>query len=352
MIRTLAFGFCLALLLPAEIGRAQEYDMNIVTGGASGTYIQIGKDIAGIGAECGLKMNVQESAGSIENVLAVRDRPRTQLGIAQSDVLEYVRTFQSEDPVLARAAKGIRIVFPLYDEEIHVLAKREIADLQGLNGKKVSTGVEGSGNSLTASLLLDLLKVKPAERVKLNPADSLAALLKGDIDAFFYVVGAPAALFSKGEIDPQGFHLLPLKEPVLQELYTPTRINGGTYPFQQDPVDVVAVKAVLLTYDWVPKRNAYQASACRTVADFSYLILSRLDELRQKGHPKWKGVDLTALPAGWTVSSCVLDGLAPSYAFNCRKPDGTVVAEGAKPAAQAPEANQIFVQRVCARIGC
>jgi TRAP-type uncharacterized transport system substrate-binding protein len=333
MIRTLALALCLALLLPAGPGRAQEYDMNIVTGGASGTYIQIGKDIAAIAAECGVTLKVNESAGSIENVMAVRDRPRTQLGIAQSDVLEYVRTFQSEDPVLARAAKGIRIVFPLYDEEIHVLAKKEITDLQGLNGKKVSTGVEGSGNSLTASLLLDLLKVQPAERVKLNPADSLAALLKGDIDG-------------------QRFHLLPLKESVLQELYTPTKIAAGTYPFQQDPVDVVAVKAVLLTYDWIPKRNAYQASACRTVADFSYLILSRLDQLREKGHPKWKAVDLTALPPGWTVSSCVLDGIAPGYSFSCHKPDGTVVAEGAKPAAQTPEANQIYVQRVCARIGC
>src|SRR4051794_14657597 len=126
MIRTLALALCLALLLPAGPGRAQEYDMNIMTGGASGTYIQIGKDIAAIAAECGVTLKVNESAGSIENVMAVRDRPRTQLGIAQSDVLEYVRTFQSEDPVLARAAKGIRIVFPLYDEEIHVLAKKEI----------------------------------------------------------------------------------------------------------------------------------------------------------------------------------------------------------------------------------
>jgi TRAP transporter TAXI family solute receptor len=352
MMRTLGLALCLAMLLPAATVTAQEYDTSIVTGGASGTYIQIGKNIAEIAAECGLTLKVQESAGSIENVLAVRDRPRTQLGIAQSDVLEYVRTFQSEDPVLARAAKGIRIVFPLYDEEIHVLAKREIPDLAGLNGKKVSTGVEGSGNSLTASLLLDLVKVKPAERVKLSPADSLAALLKGDIDAFFYVVGAPAALFTKGDIDPQKFHLLPLKEPVLQELYTPTKIAAGTYAFQQEPVDLVAVNSVLLTYDWVPKRNAYQASACKTVADLSYLILSRLDQLREKGHPKWKAVDLTALPPGWTVSSCVLDGLAPSFTFSCHKPDGTVVAEGAKPAAQESEANQIYVQRVCARIGC
>jgi len=114
---------------------------------------------------------------------------------------------------------------------------------------------------------------------------------------------------------------------------------------------VVAVKAVLVTYDFVARRNAYQAAACRTVADFSYLILSRLDQLRKTGHPKWKSVDLTALPPGWTVSDCVLDGIAPSFAFSCHKPDGTVVQETAVPP-NAPKANQIYVQRVCARIGC
>ena len=351
MMRALLYALLIAALLPAGPAAAQDYETSIVTGGASGTYIQIGRDIAKIGAECGRSLKVQESAGSLENILAVRDRPLTQLGIAQSDVLEYVRTFQADDPVLARAAKGVRIMFPLYDEEIHVLAKRDIADLAGLAGKRVSTGVEGSGNSLTASLLLDLAKVEPAERVKLSPKDSLAALLAGEIDAFFYVVGAPAALFAEADIDPQQFHLLPLKDPVLQALYTPTRLAAQTYKFQQDPVEVVAVKAVLVTFNFVPSRNPYQASACRTVAEFSHLILSRLDELKESGHPKWKEVDLTALPPGWTVSDCVLEGLAPGFSFACRHPDGSVVEEGALPA-DAPQANQIFVQRVCARIGC
>jgi uncharacterized protein len=350
-MRSLTLALLLAVLLCVQPAAAQDYKTSIVTGGASGTYIQIGRDISKIADACGRTLDVQESAGSIENILAVRDRPLTQLGIAQSDVLEYVRTFQSDDPVLARAAQGIRIVFPLYDEEIHILAKRDIPNLAGLAGKRVSTGVEGSGNSLTASLLLDLAQVEPAERVKLSPKDSLAALLAGEIDAFFYVVGAPAAIFTETQIDPQQFHLLPLTEAVLKALYTPARLEPGTYAFQQEPVDLVAVKAVLLTYDFQPRRNAYQAAACKTVAEFSHLILSRLEELRQTGHPKWKSVDLTALPPGWTVSDCVLEGIAPGYSFSCRKPDGTVAQEGT-PAGEGPEANQIFVQRVCARIGC
>ena len=137
MMRAMVLAWSFAMLLWAGAATAQEYESNIVTGGASGTYIQIGRDLAKIAADCGRTLNVKESAGSLENILAVRDRPRTQLGIAQSDVLEYVRTFQADDPVLARAARGVRIMFPLYDEEVHVLARSDIADLKGLAGKRV-----------------------------------------------------------------------------------------------------------------------------------------------------------------------------------------------------------------------
>jgi TRAP transporter TAXI family solute receptor len=343
--------FVLAACVTLRPVAAQEVEANIVTGGASGTYIQIGRDLAALGAECGLTLNVRESAGSIENMNAVRDRPATQLGVVQSDVLEYFQTFAGDDPALRRAARGIRVAFPLYNEEVHVLARREIAGLADLAGKRVATGVEGSGTRLTADLVLDLVEVAPAERVALGPAEALAALLAGEVDAFFYVVGAPAELFRSDRIDPAAFHLLPLTDPVLAAVYTPTEVAAGTYPFVTEPVKLVAVKAVLVTFDFQRERNAYQAASCGLVADVSHLILTRFDQLREQGHPKWKAVDVKDIPPGWEVSACVLEGLAPGYAFTCRKPDGTVVEEGLSGEAES-EPNRLFLQRVCARMGC
>lgn len=341
--------YVFALVLLAWPVAAQEG--NIVTGGPSGTYIQIGRDLAALGAECGIGLAVRESAGSIENMNAVRDRRATQLGIVQSDVLEYFRTFAADDPALRRAAQGIRIAFPLYNEEVHVLARREIGSLADLAGKRVATGTEGSGTRLTADLVLDLAQVEPGERVALAPAEALPALLEGRVDALFYVVGAPAELFRAADIDPERFHLVPMTDPVLKAVYTPVEVAAGTYPFVTEAVPVVAVKAVLVTYDFQPGKNSYQAASCRMVADMSHMILTRFDQLKETGHPKWKAVDVKDLPPGWEVSACVLDGLDPAYAFTCRKPDGTSVEEGPAPGGES-DPNRLFLSRVCAEMGC
>jgi TRAP transporter TAXI family solute receptor len=341
LIRVLAF------LLLAGPAAAQEVAGNIVTGGPGDTALAIGRDIAGLAAECGLSVTAQESAGSIENMQAVRDRRLTQLGIVQSDVLEYYRTFEADDPALARAARGIRIAFPLYDEEVHLLATAEVAGLADLAGRRVATGAEGSGTRLTADLVLDLAVVEPAERVALAPEAALEALLAGEIDAFFDVAGAPAPLLADPRIAAAGLQLVPLTDPVLQAVYAPAEVPAGTYPFQAGPVEVVAVKAALVTFDYDAGENPYQAASCDLVSDLSHLIVTRFDRLRAEGHPKWRDVDARDIPAGWQVSSCVLRGLDPAYAFTCRRPDGTEVQEGG-----GEDPNRLFVERVCGRIGC
>lgn len=306
----------LAWLL-ASPAPAAEFEKNIMTGGPSGTYIRVGRDIAGLASECGQMLNVVESAGSLENLGAVRNRPFTQFGIVQSDVLEYVNTYSASDDELRDAVRGVRIMYPLYNEEVHVLARREISALADLDGRKVAIGKLDSGNYLTASLILDILRLKQVERIAINPDQALPKLLAGEIDAFFYVSGAPTRLFADPSIDAQRFHLLPITEAPLLATYSAARIDAATYPFQPEPVDVVAVKAVLMTYDYVPSRSAYHRQSCAAASDMASLILTNLDRLRSEGHPKWKDVDLAAIPPGWKVSACVKAGMAADYKPGC-----------------------------------
>ena len=312
----------LGLALSVGGASAQSFERNIMTGGPQGTYIKIGRDIAALGAECGLNLNVVESAGSLENFVGVRNRRNTQFGIVQSDVLEYLKTFEANDPEVQKAVKGVRIMFPLYNEEIHVLARKDIAGMKDLVGKKIAVGKKDSGTFLTATLIMDILQVKAGERLDINPDEALPKLLSGEVDAFFYVAGAPASLFTSTTIDKAKFHLLPITEAPLLATYTPSRIEAGTYSFQDQPVDLIAVKAVMMTYDYDIKRNAYHRDSCKTVADFSNLIITGLDKLKTTGHPKWKTVDLTALPPGWQVGVCVKAGMAMDYKPSCKPAAG------------------------------
>jgi TRAP transporter TAXI family solute receptor len=345
-MRRSAVAFLATLPFFAMPANGQEFEKNILTGGPTGTYIQIGRDLSREMDYCGLTLNVRESAGSLENFLGVRARAHTQFGIVQSDVLEYLNTYASEDPGIARAIHNVRIAFPLYNEEVHVLATRDIADLQGLNGKRVAIGVEDSGTFLTASLVLDLAGVSPSERVTENPATSLPKLLAGEIDALFYVAGAPTQVFQAPEIEPAKFHLLPIQDETLQAVYVPAQIPGGTYAFQPDPVDLIAVKAVLMTYEYNPRLNAYHRQSCKAVSDLSHVIITRFQELQATGHPKWKNVDLNDLPPGWNVSECVNAGLSESYPLAC----GDEAAPQPEEAGSA--ANAAYRQRICSVIGC
>ena len=323
---------------------AQDAPLGIVTGAPGGTYIQIGRDLGDLMAQCGQDLQVVESAGSLENFLAVRQRPNIQFGIVQSDVLEYMQTFAGNDPAVARAVTGVRIAFPLYEEEVHILARRDIADLDGLAGRRVAIGVENSGTFLTASLILSLAGVEPAEKLLTAPADALPQLKAGRIDAFFYVAGAPAALYAEGEIDPERFHLLPIADPTLQAVYAPVTLAAGTYGFQPEPVDLVAVKAVLMTYEYDPSRNGYHRASCQGVSDLASLVLTGIDRLRSEGHPKWQSVDLTDIPPGWDVGACVNRGLDPGYRPQCAAPQPQALPES--------EANSAYRRNICAVIGC
>src|SRR5262245_36097138 len=142
----------LLLVMAAWITVSEAADLGIITGGEKGTYYQFGLNLQQLVQSKGTNLSVYNSKGSIENVYAVYQRPSVQLGIVQSDVLAFVARVQT-DPTLKRIAKKTRMVFPLYNEEVHILARRGITDFDDLAERRVAVGREGSGTYLTARLL-------------------------------------------------------------------------------------------------------------------------------------------------------------------------------------------------------
>ncbi|MCI5210880.1 MAG: TAXI family TRAP transporter solute-binding subunit, partial [Candidatus Electrothrix sp. ATG2] len=168
--------------------------MGIVTGGTKGTYIQIGYDISRLVKQEGIYLKVHPSNGSLDNVADVYERKDVQLGIVQSDVLASIGS--SGDTQLNKVAKQIKMLFPLYNEEVHILASRSITSFSDLEGKIVAIGSEGSGTALTASLLFEIAGVTPSEKKNIGSKKALMLLRSEVIDAMFYISGYPVSLFS------------------------------------------------------------------------------------------------------------------------------------------------------------
>ena len=237
------------------------------------------------------------SKGSVENIFAVYQRPGVQMGIVQSDVLAFVARLQS-DPALTRIAKKTKMVFPLYNEEIHLVGRKGITDFDDLTGRKVAVGREGSGTYLTSRLLFKLSEVVPAEMVYIDTSEALAELKAGRVDAMFYVAGYPVKLLKDDITDKDGLVLVPITNKSILEFYPQAEVPAGVYPWQSTAVVTAAVKAVLVSFD-------FRRRDCDNVGRFGQILSTHLDGLQKGGHPKWKVVDLNYPLRGWEQYDCV-----------------------------------------------
>ena len=219
------------------------------------------------------------------------------MGIVQSDVLAFVSRLQS-DPVLKRIANKTKMVFPLYNEEVHLLGRRELATFDDLAGKRVAIGKEGSGTYLTAKLLFEVSEVVPEKVVSVGTDEALAKLKSGEIDAMFYVAGFPVKLFEGDVTEEDGLALIPIENKSIVEFYPKAEIPANTYKWQHATVKTVAVKAVLVSFN-------FRRANCEFVGKFAQILSENIDWLREKGHPKWKFVDLDFPLKGWEQYDCV-----------------------------------------------
>jgi TRAP transporter TAXI family solute receptor len=283
-------------LVFCAVASASAADIGIITGSEKGTYYQFGLNLQKVMKPNGSNVTVSPSKGSVENVFAVYQRPATQLGIVQSDVLAFVARVET-DPVLKRIAKKIKMVFPLYNEEVHVLG-RNIASFDDLADKKVAVGREGSGTYLTARLMFKVSEIEPKEMVLIDTDQALAALKAGQIDAMFYVAGAPVKLFTEGVSEADKLALVPITNKNVTEFYPTVDLPGGTYPWQTGPLSTVAVKAVLVSFD-------FRRLDCDNVGRFAQLLSTNMNWLVDNGHPKWKSVKLDYPLKGWEQYDCV-----------------------------------------------
>ena len=288
-----------------------EEAMGVVTGSVTGTYIKFGQDMADMAKKQGLELLIKESQGSLANIERMNSRENAGVGIVQSDVLGFLS--RSTDPQMKRTASRLRLIFPFYNEEVHLYANKDVNSIDDLNGKRVIVGSAGSGNWLTTTNLLNMMDITPAERIQLGPVEGAKAVLLGDADAMFYVAGKPVKLFKNLETVfakeefadlADSVHMVPLEDPKMLEEYVTGELNADDYSWLDSTVPTIAVKAMLVGFDFSKDINSYYRKRCSQLQQLGTAIRSNMDELKANGHPKWNQVDLDQQIGLWERDTC------------------------------------------------
>jgi uncharacterized protein len=264
--------------------------VQLITGSGNGISVRIAEEIANV-VDDGATRRVLSvvGKGSMQNVTDLRLLRGIDMAIIQTDTMDQVRGAGREG--------GFTYIAKLYNEEFHLLARRDIRTLTELANQRVNVDHSGAGTATTASKLFGLLKLN-VTYANDDQAAALEKLRKGEIAALAFVAGKPAPLFRDIKAS-DGLHFLPIPlRPEINAAYPPTRLASVDYPelvAADQPVDTVAVGAVLAVANLRTDSERY-----KNVANFVDAFFTKFETLLEPGHhAKWQEVNISAELPGW-----------------------------------------------------
>ena len=300
VLTLLAVGWCNAALAQGtdvveQRDLVNQGTVGIISGGIAGTYVRIAADLADA-FDRGYDMRVlpvigKGSVRNIEDLLLLRG---IDIAIVQSDVLDFYKRAE----LFPGIEDKIAYITKLYEEEVHLLARADIASVDAAGGRKVNFGTEGSGTFMTAGIVFDELGVE-VEVTTLPEPEALASLREGEIDA-------PRVRRRPAAEPPE-----PDRERLGAAGCCRSRASGSRPPTCRRTLtaDVLSApaRAGRERADGRGRRGdgglrlaGRAIRAARKVSHFVDRFFDGFDRLKQAPyHPKWQQVDLADPVPGW-----------------------------------------------------
>jgi TRAP transporter TAXI family solute receptor len=273
--------------------RTNQGTVGVVTGGVDGTYIRIGADLQDV-LDNGDSLRILPilGRGSVQNVADMLFLRGVDVAIVHSDILAYAKLKHLYPGI----DQSVQYITKLYNEEVHILARPDIAALTDLQGQPVNIDKIGSGTAMTAMLMFDTLGIDPNWRTDDQRA-ALEKLRNGEIAAMVYVVGQPAKLFTELPRDTH-LHFLPVSlTQALANVYEQGVITAADYPnlMEGGPVATLSVGSVMAVYGWPQGSERF-----KKVARFVDAFFDNFGQFQKPPrHRKWLEVDMFAEVPGW-----------------------------------------------------
>ena len=157
----------------------------ISTGAPGGAYHYFGERYRDKLAHDGIEVELRPSSGAVENLRRLKTDDSVDVGFLQGGIANEP---DSDD----LATLGSMYLEPVW--VFHRKADARLDRIDQLKGRRIAIGTQGSGAQLFALQLLAAngFATDDPRLVALGGMDAVAALRRGDVEAFF-VVGAPQA---------------------------------------------------------------------------------------------------------------------------------------------------------------
>lgn len=251
----------------------------IATGSNTGTYIQLGKDISNLLRNYNSYLEVIPTKGSIENLDALagkNDKLRAKWGIVQNDALSYYE-FLHFKRTKQDITDAIKVVLPLYNEDIHIFAKKN-KNISFEKGSTLKVGIPSkvSGSKITARMIEKAYGITFQYRY-INYQTGLSYLKKDKLDIYIDVISLPAKKYE----NIRGIKLVQLPQnDNMNKKYIASRITNKDYKWQEKSVSGYQVPSVIVT-------NRVEKKYNQTVGVFLKILLKNYSNLIKNGHYKW-----------------------------------------------------------------
>ena len=253
-----------------------DYSFTIATGPENATYHQVGGSLDLLDR---IAVKTVSTKGSQENIQLLKDK-KVDIALVQLDIYNNLLASDKE------LEKNIKILLPLYSEEVHLLASKNIRSIKDLKRKRVCLGDAESGTRGTAQIIIDVYKLTDKfKMVQCGFEDGLKMLNAKRLDALFLVAGAPVKSLKK--LKSKNIHLVPFQGKGYKFLtagyfsYVKKSLNKKTYQWLKKKVKTLAVESAIITRRDLPVKS---------LKFLARKIIRERKKLATK-HEKWKQVD-------------------------------------------------------------